>query len=120
WAIRHYFRGDPASCPEPKTKRIVPTADEFKIVDSAGQTVMKSVEQLRAEHEAQQRRASNPDVSGPFAAAPPPASGTAPLEKEVAKLRAGLAEQTLVIRCLVDLCIRRGVFSPEELQSLVQ
>lgn len=123
WAIRHYFKGDPSPCPEPRTRRVVPTADEFKIVDAAGQTVMKSIEQLRAEHEAKQRQMApspGPEVSGPFAAAPPPATGTAPLEKEVGKLRAGLAEQTLVIRCLVDLCIRRGVFSPEELQALVQ
>lgn len=44
----------------------------------------------------------------------------APLEQEMAKLRAGLAEQTIVIRCLVDLCMRRGVFNGEELQALVQ
>lgn len=123
WAIRHYFRGDPAPCPPPKQRRVMPASDEFKIVDAAGQTVMKSVEELRAEHEAKQRQlaaATTPEVSGPFAAAPPPATGLAPLEKEVAKLRAGLAEQTIVIRCLVDLCIRRGVFNPEELQALVQ
>lgn len=121
WAIRYYFKGDPSSCPPPKERRAVPAADEFKIVDVTGKTLMKSVDELRAEHEAQQQReGSAPEVSGPFAAAPPPASGTAPLEREVAKLRAGLAEQTIVIRSLVELCIRRGVFSPEELQALVQ
>lgn len=120
WAIRHYFKGDPSPCPPPKQRRMVPAAEEFKIVDVAGQTVMKSVDELRAEHEAQQRSSAAPEASGPFAAAPPPASGTAPLEREVAKLRAGLAEQTIVIRSLVDLCIRRGVFTPDELQTLVQ
>lgn len=133
WALRRYYKGDASPCPPPRTKRVTPTADEFKIVDAAGKTVMKSVEQLRAEHEAQQaaqqqQRPQFPqlqeqrptDVSGPFAAARPPAAGIAPLEQEMAKLRAGLAEQTLVIRCLVDVCIKKGVFSGEELQALVQ
>lgn len=125
WAIRHYFKGDPSPCPPPKVKRVTPTADEFKIVDAAGKTVMKSMEQLRAEHEAQQQQQRKSaegaaEMSGPFAASRPPATGIAPLEQEMAKLRAGLAEQTIVIRCLVDLCIRHGIFAGEELQALVQ
>lgn len=132
WAIRRHFEGDTSPCPPPRQRREMPTADEFKIVDAAGKTVMKSIEQLRAEHKVQQRRsqegAAQPaadnegfgEVTGPFAISPPPASGLAPLEKEVAKLRAGLADQTIVIRCLVNLCLRSGLFTAEELRAAVQ
>lgn len=131
WAIRHYHMRDPSPCPPPKTKRVLPTEEEFKIVDAAGNTVMKSIDQLRAEHEARKNRMGAPVQSGPMPAAPgpvtvggtaggPSAGNTAALEQQLAELRSQLDRQSMLLRSLIELCVQKGFFRQDEYVAYVQ
>lgn len=127
WAIRFYHYNEGAPCPPPKVKRHLPSDDEFKIVDAAGHTVMKSVDQLRREHEARQSGAM-PGAPGPAPAQPPPGGMSqddvvamrASFERQITELKTALEKQNGIVRSLVELCVQKGLFQREELLALLQ
>lgn len=74
WAIRKYHFGETAECPPPATRAVQMEVEEFKIVDMAGHTVQRSIDDLRREHEAKFGAGSAAALSPGYATnAPPPA-----------------------------------------------
>jgi hypothetical protein len=129
WAIRHYHLGDPAACPPPRTRDVV-NENEFKITDTAGNTVMKSIDQLRAEHEAKaaaKKAADAPIVSeeGEVPPFPPPAPAggndvtVEDLKSQVARLQGSLKKQRQLLRALTELMMHRGYFEKAELRTFM-
>ena len=93
----------------------------FKMVDHQGRTLIKSVEQLRAESPAPAPapppRAAPPPRPSPAAAAPParaaPGTDDAP-RAALQRLEEAQRKEIAALRAMVELLIERGVFSRDE------
>lgn len=100
WAIRRYYYGDMSPCPAPKSRQPLAT-EEFKLVDRTGATLIKSIDQIRAEHEAHSVAVQDP-------------ASDAALHTELASLKARMDRSTAVLKVIVSSCIAQGVFTRDE------
>ncbi|MFZ9887742.1 MAG: hypothetical protein ACO3JL_09590 [Myxococcota bacterium] len=78
WAIRRYHFGDSSACPPPATRAVQMEVEEFKIVDMAGHTVQRSIDDLRREHDAKFGAGSAAAVSSAYAAGTPAPTAAPP------------------------------------------
>ena len=122
WAIRHYYQGDPAPCPAPKTKRIpsrsIPeqmtiVRDEPAAMSSApGVSLGQPAQTSAAELAALAASVAGAAASNAAAAALPAAPWWAQPKASDAEL--AIRETAHLLRFLVEACVQRGVFTREE------
>lgn len=115
-AIRRVYHGEEVAAP---TEQAPPDADEFKITDMSGNTVMTSLDVLRRQAEAAG------DAPAAARAAPPPPVDEDPAEALFApsalgpeeqarleKLAANQRKSGIVLKALLELLEERGLLGP--------
>ena len=95
--------------------------ESFKMINAQGNTLIKSIDQLRAEagvpppvEESQTQPAPVRPVSRPPSLPPPPIAGDDSVRSLLQRLEEGQRKEVAALRAMVELLIDRGVFSREE------
>ena len=96
--------------------------ESFKMVDSQGRTLIKSIDQMRAEagvpplvEQSQPQPAPPPPSVRPASIPPPPPiAGDDSVRGLLQRLEEGQRKEVAALRAMVELLIDRGVFSREE------
>lgn len=118
WAIRRFYLGDPTQCPPPKEKQVIPDADDFKLTDASGRTLMKSMNEIRADAERRGEiaRSQPPQQTQAQQQPPPPApAANAPVtQAQWQQLMTAIDGTQNVLRFVIEVSIQKGLFTRDE------